>query len=687
MKKKSEFTAGKRRLTVKDLAAIPYFGSQPVISPNSSKIVYLKGAPNLRSNQLDIEGYVYDAKSMRTHLVFKGGWNTKWFDDKSVCCLKSVQPSGHAQVHLYQNLIGEPIQITDHSSPVKNYEPFGNGFVYSASRNPPKTRIGNFKHIESEAPEDGLFYIDIDRTLQSRALSVSSFEKENSELPPSFFEITGLLGQRLAIDSFVVSPENYTIYLNCQTGPEIYFEDETSCFKIQLNPESILKAMESSTIEDAISTAKLAKLNVPRGYKVRAVSPDGEKILLTGRNIDLVPETRPDLWIADVSVLEKPSVERYLKCITEKIDRFPLDVYWTDQGIFLLHWEESRCFISKIDENGDYMTYSLGKVHPKNFFSMNAKGDIAFKGLSQTELDEIYFGSFSGDGWDLSKLTDATTTYSHFDFGTVESIKWTSTDGTEIEGILRKPSDFDPKKKYPLIIHPHGGPRASSHLSLYYNMYYRPVHSFLARGIIILEPNYRGSLGKGRGFMELNHDNMGIGDMWDIESGIDHLISMGFIDETKIGCMGGSQGGYISAFGGMHTDRFAAVNVMAGVSSWYMYYIGSDNRQNIHLTGTPYESKTNGVYRKTAPISAIERAKTPMLIQHGENDERITIISAQELFRALKQKGVPTELFTFPGKGHGFISPQDNYAAMLQVYRWFCHYLLGEELEFFKDDF
>jgi dipeptidyl aminopeptidase/acylaminoacyl peptidase len=118
-----------------------------------------------------------------------------------------------------------------------------------------------------------------------------------------------------------------------------------------------------------------------------------------------------------------------------------------------------------------------------------------------------------------------------------------------------------------------------------------------------------------------------------------------------------------------------------------LYYISSDLRNEIHLTGTPYDAESRELYRKSAPISAIDKAKTPMLIQHGENDERISVISAKELYRALKHKGVPTELFTYPNKGHGFISPRENYAMMLQVYRWFCHYLLGEELDFFKDDF
>ncbi|MFW9932578.1 MAG: alpha/beta hydrolase family protein, partial [Candidatus Thorarchaeota archaeon] len=265
--------------------------------------------------------------------------------------------------------------------------------------------------------------------------------------------------------------------------------------------------------------------------------------------------------------------------------------------------------------------------------------------------------------------------------------RWISRDGVEIEGVLRKPSDFDPSKKYPLILYPHGGPRGSSPLSLVDTEYAQPVNSLVAKGILVLQPNYRGSIGRGRDFMNLNHGNLGSHDLWDLESAIDYLIDQGFVDPDRIGSMGGSQGGYLSAYLGMHTDRCAAVSVFAGVSSWYLYYIGSDARHTVHLDGTPFEPKSRDGYVKSAPIAAIETAKTPMLLHHGANDERITVVSAQEMYRALKDKGVHTELFILPGKGHGFIHPCENYAIGLHMYRWFCHYLLGEELDLFKDDF
>ena len=683
----------KKRPTVREIVGLPLFGPKPYVSPDCTRVIFLKGLPNLKKNSLDVEGYIYNIESKKTNLLFTNCRNIKWFDSDSICCLKSIRDSETMQIHIFQDLIGEPIQVTSHPQSIQNFEVFGDGFVFvsSSEKHQFPERIGNFKHVESEVPTSGLFYVHRKRALASKLQLIQTFKEEQVKEISSSFEITHLLDSPLAIDSYIVSPSTNTIYLNCQIKSDMFFENDTICFKIDFDPDSILSELESKNLDEALSSAKLVKLALPRSYKVREVSPDGKKILLSGRDVEAIPEARPDIWLLDVSMfedeLDKQGLVKHLKCITEKIDRQALDVVWNEQGIFIVHWEESRQLISKLDEDGEFETYSLGDVYPESYLTMNDRGYIGILGYSPSKLKEIYYGTPDAKGWILTKITTETEDYSYLDFGTVESVRWKSKDGTEIEGVLRKPSNFDPDKKYPLIVLPHGGPRSASPYSLLVNQYFRPVHSFLARGILILQPNYRGGLGKGKAFMELNHNNMGVGDMWDIESGIDYLISTGFVDEARIGSMGGSQGGYLSAFGGMHTDRFAAVNVMAGVSSWYIYFIGSDNRHDIHITGTPYDPESREFYKKSAPIAAIDRAKTPMLIQHGEEDKRISVISAQELYRALKQKGVPVELFTYPGKGHGFISPQENYAMMLQVYRWFCHYLLGEELDFFKDDF
>ena len=104
----------KRRPTVKDTVTLPLFGPKPYVSPDCSKIVFLKGIPNLKTNGLDVEGYVYDIESKTTHRLFVGNRNIKWLDSDSICCLKSVHSSETMQIHVYRDLVGDPIQITNH---------------------------------------------------------------------------------------------------------------------------------------------------------------------------------------------------------------------------------------------------------------------------------------------------------------------------------------------------------------------------------------------------------------------------------------------------------------------------------------------------------------------------------------------------------------------------------------------
>jgi len=149
---------------------------------------------------------------------------------------------------------------------------------------------------------------------------------------------------------------------------------------------------------------------------------------------------------------------------------------------------------------------------------------------------------------------------------------------SQIEGIPRKPSNFDPSKKYPLVLIVHGGPTwfSADYLLTDEDRMYYPALQLNHKDILVLKPNYRGSIVRGQAFMKLNVNNLGVGDLWDIESGIDHLVDLGWVDPEKVGCMGWSQGGYISAFAGLHSDKFKAVSVGAGISDWYTYHIRND---------------------------------------------------------------------------------------------------------------
>nr|WP_290928674.1 prolyl oligopeptidase family serine peptidase [Haliscomenobacter sp.] len=208
-----------------------------------------------------------------------------------------------------------------------------------------------------------------------------------------------------------------------------------------------------------------------------------------------------------------------------------------------------------------------------------------------------------------------------------------------------------------------------------------PVLQWLEKGALVLRVNYRGSAGYGEKFRSLNVRNLGVGDMWDVMSGVDFLIARGSVDPDRMGCMGWSQGGYISAFLTTNTDRFKAISVGAGISNWMTYYVSTDihpfTRQ--YLQATPWGDPE--IYRKTSPMTNIKNAKTPTLIQHGEFDRRVPIPNAYELLQGLQDNQVPAKLVVYKGFGHGINKPKERLAALWHNWQWFNKYIWGEEVE------
>src|SRR4029453_14862187 len=235
------------------------------------------------------------------------------------------------------------------------------------------------------------------------------------------------------------------------------------------------------------------------------------------------------------------------------------------------------------------------------------------------------------------RLTDTNAQTAGWTTSTLEVVSWKSQDGTTIEGVLHKPLDFDPSRKYPLLVVIHGGPTGVSRAVPFTSTIY-PIDVWVPRGVLVLEPNYRGSAGYGEKFRSLNVRNLGVGDAWDVISGGDSLIARGLVDPAKVGTMGWSQGGYISAFLATHdAARFKAISVGAGISDWMTYYA------------------------KTPPITYIKQAKTPTLIQHGATDQRVPLPNAFELYRGLLDQKVPTKLIVYQGlggMGHGPSQPK-----------------------------
>ncbi len=303
---------------------------------------------------------------------------------------------------------------------------------------------------------------------------------------------------------------------------------------------------------------------------------------------------------------------------------------------------------------------------------------LAFITEDPTHMTELYVSPTAP--FAPRKLTDLTTQVKDWNLGTVELISWKSKDGATIEGILHKPADYNPARKYPLLVMIHGGPTGTSYPMLSPEEYAYPIQTFLSKGSLVLEPNYRGSAGYGAEFRALNVRNLGVGDMWDVMSGVDFLIGKGIVDASRMGSMGWSEGGYISAFLTTHTDRFKAISVGAGISDWTTYYANTDitpfTPQYLHAT--PWDDPE--VYAKTSPITTIKQAKTPTLIQQGSNDKRVPVPNSFELYRGLQDQHVPVRLILYTGFGHGINKPKSLLALQQANLDWFDFYIWNEPI-------
>jgi dipeptidyl aminopeptidase/acylaminoacyl peptidase len=305
---------------------------------------------------------------------------------------------------------------------------------------------------------------------------------------------------------------------------------------------------------------------------------------------------------------------------------------------------------------------------------------VAYSAADPSTIGEIYLSPVA-PALKPRKLTDMTAQTASWAKGAIEVVTWKSQDGAQIEGVLHKPAGFQRGRKYPLLVVIHGGPTGTSRPIAFSSTSTYPIDIWTANGALVLEPNYRGSAGYGEAFRSLNVRNLGVGDAWDVLSGIDYLIKEGLADPARVGAMGWSQGGYISAYLTTHDSaRFKAVSVGAGISDWMTYYVNTDITQftRHYLKATPWDDPQ--IYAKTSPITYVKNARTPTLIQHGATDQRVPPPNAFELYRGLQDVGVPSKLVIykgFEGVGHGPSKPKSSRAVMQHNLDWFDKYIFS----------
>ena len=259
------------------------------------------------------------------------------------------------------------------------------------------------------------------------------------------------------------------------------------------------------------------------------------------------------------------------------------------------------------------------------------------------------------------------------DYATAETeiVKWKSKDGTEVEGLLTKPVGYEAGKKVPFLLNPHGGPTGAS-----LNNFNGTAQVLAANGFAVLQPNFRGSTGKGLAFAQANKNTWGKGDYEDCMSGVDAMIAKGLADPDRLGAFGWSYGGYMTFWILTQTDRFKAVSPGAAISNIYSMYSQNDIQRYLrwfYSDKSPWEAQE--LYWDRSPMKYIRNVKTPTMIMHGQVDTRVPIAQAQEFYMALKEMKVPVEFVVYPRENHGFTEPRHQMDRVRRYVKFFAKYL------------
>ncbi len=282
---------------------------------------------------------------------------------------------------------------------------------------------------------------------------------------------------------------------------------------------------------------------------------------------------------------------------------------------------------------------------------------------------EIY--KTSADYSALTPLTDHNAWLKDYALAGTEVVNWKSKDGTEIDGLLTKPVGYETGKKVPLLLNPHGGPTGAS-----INNFNGTVQVLAANGFAVLQPNFRGSTGKGLAFAQANKNTWGKGDYEDCMTGVDAIIANGIADPDRLGAFGWSYGGYMTFWILTQTDRFKAVSPGAGLTNIYSMYSQNDIQRYLrwfYSDKSPWDAQE--LYWDRSPMKYVNNVKTPTMIMHGQVDTRVPIAQAQEFYQALKERNVPVEFVVYPRENHGFTEPRHQMDRIRRYVKFFAKYL------------
>tara|TARA_B100000686_G_C16806274_1_gene990961 strand:+ start:15072 stop:17072 length:2001 start_codon:yes stop_codon:yes gene_type:complete len=447
----------------------------------------------------------------------------------------------------------------------------------------------------------------------------------------------------------------------------------------------VFQGTDKPGADPSLMDRKLFKVKIPRNRprkildtpgKLGAmnISPDGMKLAFLGAM------SRNDPLSQSVFIVHLNKPEKLIS-YQGKNESF-YDLQWVDNKTLLTRSiRGTKTILSLIQEqkiknktnlfqkdiySPDYII-SSARLHRKS-------GQLLITGNSNKHPNELFIKDLFQNN--LVRITISNSFIRDLDLGQQETITWSSIGGYKIQGVVTYPPNYRKGSRYPLILQIHGGPEGVT-LDGWNTSAGYPVQLLAAEGYIVLQPNYRGSGGRGVDFSKSDHNDLGGLEYQDVLQGIDHLIKAGAVNAGKVGTGGWSYGGYFSALGATaYSHRFKASMVGAGLTNMISFMGTTDipyEMSLVHWNSWWFDEMD--LHWERSPLSHINKAKTPTLIIHGLQDERVHPEQGIELYQALKIKGVDTELVLYPREPHGLTERAHQLDYMDRLIKWYNKYV------------
>jgi dipeptidyl aminopeptidase/acylaminoacyl peptidase len=586
-----------------------------------------------------------------------------WSPDGEKIAFVSRRQDGPGQVYiLNMKKGGEARKITDLPVGVFSVKWFPTGDRIAFAANILPDYDGDFNKLKKLIDEkkeskvsakvtENTMYRFWDRWLTDgyypRLFSVDITSKEVTDLMPNTVNYFNMMGGV----SYDISPDGKEIAVSMNSTEPPYDNTNYAIF--------LLPADGSGNLTNI--TADNPANDIDPVY-----SPDGNFILYGKQNIY-------HFYADKVEIVKYNRSNGTFTNLSSDIDLSFSNWIWSRDGktIYFHAGHNAQNAIFSIPANGGEHTMVFGEGTNGNVSIAGSRGlDLIFTHHNLDQPTEIY--RIDNRGRNLTQLTRFNDErLADINFGQVEDVTYKGADGVDVQMFIVYPPDFDPNKKYPLVLMIHGGPHGTFGNFWHYRW---NAHLFAAPGYVVAMPNFHGSTTFGQDFAISIHGEHANKPFMDIMKGTDYMIERGFIDETRMAATGGSYGGYMVSWIAGHTDRYAALVNHAGVYDLHLQFASdySGNR-GYQYGGTPWENFD--ILNSQNPSQFAHNFKTPMLVIHGELDYRVPVAHGLLVYGIYKGMGLDARLVYYPDENHWILTPQNSIYWYEELHNWLDRYL------------